>query len=913
MGIVLKTRVRVSLIALSLFALSLLVAPAVLIGVGATPAQAENKLDAQGASPLPSLEEVKAAGARASAYRNWQPRGDAAAAPQANIESFRQHIAPILNEACTDCHGADTQEANLRVDALDPDLFQGGDVHWWLEVLAVLNNGEMPPADGGDLADEDRSRVVEWLSSEIQLASAARRSEQPHSSFRRMTRYEYNYALQDLLGLPWNFAKDLPPEPTSEDGFQNSSEMLHMSSMQFGTYRELSLRALRLATVRGERPAPMYWSIPMQQASADAWAAQEKQLEKIRQQHKDEPEKQAAEVEKQAAKFRGNPRHVHYKMKSTGQVSRVNWSYNGARHAWTSSETLPAVPEVSDQIVVIPPRRKMVVELGNQLAERGTLRIRVRASRAEMESEHIPSLQIEFGWQASNDSSASVKISTHDVPVTASPDAPEIYEWNFPISQLFPRNLMRKTGTMGQTPSPSEYVKLVNSAASKGDIQIDYVEISAPVYEHWPPASHKRIFIDSANKADEEAYASQVLANFMRRAWRREVSDQELAQKMKLWRQIRPACEDGQQAVVEVLATVLSSPKFLYLVQIDPQQPQPRLLSPTELATRLSMFLWCSTPDAELMQLAEEGQLAEPDVLAEQVDRLLADPRSSRFSENFVRQWLGLALLDYLDVDRKAYPRFDAALKEAMQQEPIALFQEMLRGNHSVVDFLHCDYTIANERLAKHYGLVDVRGNHFRRVKLDAKHARGGLLTQAGLLAMNSDGKDSHPLKRSVWLLERLLNDPPPPPPPAVPEIDLTDPEIAKMTLKQRIEDHRNQAACMSCHAKIDPWGIAFENFDAVGSWRTKIKGKPVDASSQLFNGQELNGMDGLKRFLLRQRQDQFVRAMTHKMTTYALGRPLAFGDRSSVDQVTADIRAQGDGLATMVKRIVTSELFQSK
>jgi hypothetical protein len=209
--------------------------------------------------------------------------------------------------------------------------------------------------------------------------------------------------------------------------------------------------------------------------------------------------------------------------------------------------------------------------------------------------------------------------------------------------------------------------------------------------------------------------------------------------------------------------------------------------------------------------------------------------------------------------------------------------------------------------------LSEVYGNHFRRVKLGPQHRRGGLLTQAGLLAMNSDGKDSHPLKRGIWMLESLLNDPPPPPPPAVPEIDLADPAIAKLTLKQRIEDHRNHVACMSCHAKIDPWGIAFENFDAVGSWRTQIQGKPVDASSLLFNGQKLDGMDGLKRFLLEQRQDQFARAMVHKMTTYALGRPLTFGDRSSVDQIMADLRKQGDGLATMVTLIVTSELFRSK
>ena len=178
---------------------------------------------------------------------------------------------------------------------------------------------------------------------------------------------------------------------------------------------------------------------------------------------------------------------------------------------------------------------------------------------------------------------------------------------------------------------------------------------------------------------------------------------------------------------------------------------------------------------------------------------------------------------------------------------------------------------------------------------------------------MNSDGKDSHPLKRGIWMLESLLNDPPPPPPPAVPEIDLADPKIAKLTLKERIENHRNHAACMSCHAKIDPWGIAFENYDAIGRWRDQVKGKPVDASSLLFNRQKLDGMDGLKRYLLANRQDQFARAMVHKLTTYALGRPLTFGDRSGIDQITADLRKQGDGLATMVTLIVTSELFRSK
>ena len=312
------------------------------------------------------------------------------------------------------------------------------------------------------------------------------------------------------------------------------------------------------------------------------------------------------------------------------------------------------------------------------------------------------------------------------------------------------------------------------------------------------------------------------------------------------------------------------------------------------------------------MDLAQDGKLSDPAVLDSEVNRMLTDARSHRFAKHFVRQWLHMQLLDYLQVDRKDYPQFDPTLKAAMQEEPIAFFYEVLQQNHSVLDFLHADYTMANERLAQHYGLKNIFGNDFRRVQLDPADQRGGLLTQAGLLAMNSDGKDSHPLKRGIWLLENLLDDPPPPPPPAVPEIDIADPAIAKLTLKQRMENHRNQAACRSCHMKIDPWGIALENFDAIGNWRTHVQGEPIDASGILFNQQRLEGVDGLKRFLLTNRQAQFTRAMVGKLTGYALGRPLRFADRAEIDQITANLRQQGDGLTTLIKLVIKSELFRT-
>jgi hypothetical protein len=309
--------------------------------------------------------------------------------------------------------------------------------------------------------------------------------------------------------------------------------------------------------------------------------------------------------------------------------------------------------------------------------------------------------------------------------------------------------------------------------------------------------------------------------------------------------------------------------------------------------------------------LAEEGKLADAKLLEKQTRRLLNDPKSQRFARHFTRQWLGMDQFDFLKFDAKAYGKVDPLLVEAMKKEPVALFAEMLKNNESVMDFIHSDYVLANNRLAEHYGLPEVSGIQLRKVALPPESKRGGLLGQAGLLAMNSNGKDSNPLKRGVWLLENLLNDPPPPPPPAVPEIDLADPEILKLSLKERMEDHRNDPACFSCHAKIDPWGIAFENFDALGQWRDKIAGKPVDASSLLFNKDELHGMGGVKQYLLANRQNQFARAMAHKLSAYALGRPLSFGDRSEVDRIAADLRQKSDGLTDLVILVVKSDLFQ--
>ena len=749
---------------------------------------------------------------------------------------------------------------------------------WWLEVVDVISNGEMPPADGEvELSDAGRSKMIDWLTREIQVASQVRRSEKGHTSFRRLTRYEYNYALQDLLGLPYDFARDLPPETASEDGFKNSSEMLQMSVMQFERYRDLGRSALQKATIKGEKPLEMYFSIDLAEKARDLY------------QKKQDPNLSARD-RKKFAKI--NTAAPHYINRETAEaLSSVRYNLRDRSHA--STDRLPEPPPASAWGMVLPGRGKAVFNLGSELPDRGSLKVRVRASRLSEEISS-PRFRLYYGFQASNNSHGTVEISERDLEVRTDD---EFCEWSVPLSEIN-RNPFR--GKNIAKVNSTESIVLENTNPNTDSVVlIDYIEVTTPAYDQWPPQSHTRLFPDQDN-----VDAREILTNFMKKTWRRNVSRKEVDQKLSYYQKVQPSFENPQDGLIEVMANILASPHFLYVVR----SPEP---NPFEIATRLSLFLWSSVPDDELLTLAREGRLTQDKELERQVSRLLADSRSQRFSKHFVRQWLGMELLDYLDVDKKVYRQFDMELKRAMQEEPVAFFNEILSQNQSIMDFLHADFGMVNETLGKHYRLTDaVPGLDFQRVKF-GDDQRGGLLTQAGLLAMNSDGKDSHPLKRGIWLLEKILNDPPPPPPPSVPEIDLADPKIAQMTLKERMEDHRNDAACMSCHARIDPWGIAFENFDAVGSWRREIGKKPVDASATLFNGEEIDGIEGLKRYLLLNRQDQFARALVHKLSAYALGRPLGFEDYAKLEEITFQLRKKGDGLSTLISLLVTSDLFQ--
>lgn len=815
------------------------------------------------------------------------------AIPKANVAFFHESVGPLLKKSCLACHGPDKSEGRLRVDQLNPDLLAGPDVERWREVYNALSKSEMPPEDEPDyaLADADRGRIVDWLSEELNTASLIRRNSKEHSSFRRLTNYEYNYALQDLLGLPHTLANKLPPETASEDGFKNSSELLQMSVMQFETYREIGLKALKRATVTGERPQAVTYIISMPEEMAKAESKKD--------------DKAADENKKNKRKPRNQQQLFH---RETGE----SIPFAAGKTMPRAEAAVGTTPAVSPVVLVLPRSNELKLDLDRFLPDEGIMRVRIRAGRSTMNPDEYASLRLIFSAHTSNNANFSQVISEPDIPVTAPADDPQFIHFDIPLSDI-QRNPFRKLSTT--FPRRDEFLHIHNVSNAPGgedslQVLIDYIEISAPFYEQWPPKTHTDIFFESASKSDEQVYGREVLNRFLRRVWHRPVTAQEVDQFMVLFAKYRSGFGTFEDAMIEVLATALATPEFLYLTQrvTTDETKSSTPISELELASRLAVFLWSSIPDDELLKLAEQGKLREPEVLATQVKRMLADPRSRRFSQNFVEQWLGLERMNSV-----THIKANDPLRDAMLEEPVAFFEEVLKNNLSVMDFLHSDYAVVNERLAAHYRLPKVFGPHFRSVPITPQANRGGLLTSAAIMTMNSDGTDSHPLKRGVWMLKRILDDPPPPPPPNVPEVDLTDPEILKMTLKERIANHRNNPACISCHSRIDPWGIAFENYDALGAFRTHIKNQPVDATSELFNRQTLAGVDGLKRYLLTDRQDQFARAMVHKLTAFALGRPLTFGDRADVDRLTAQFRRRDDGLGDLIHLVVSSNLFNSK
>jgi mono/diheme cytochrome c family protein len=427
--------------------------------------------------------------------------------------------------------------------------------------------------------------------------------------------------------------------------------------------------------------------------------------------------------------------------------------------------------------------------------------------------------------------------------------------------------------------------------------------------------SRRRVFVCYPSDPSEEAScAAEIISTLLRRAYRRPVTEKDLQAPLRFFKQAQ--ANGGFEAGIEMaLRAILVSPQFLFRIEQDPSGVAANTtyrVSDVELATRLSFFLWSSIPDDELLDKAARGELSSPNVLEQQVRRMLDDRRSETLVSNFAAQWLYLRNLESANPDPRAFPDFDDNLRQAFRQETELFFQSIVREDRSVLELLKADYTFLNERLAKHYGIPHVYGSRFRRIELGNDSARGGLLGQGSILTVTSYANRTSPVVRGKWILTNILGIPPPPPPPKVPPLKETSDTGKLLSTRQRIAVHRENPACASCHNLIDPVGFGLENYDAVGRWRTEENGIPVDASGNLPDGTKFDGASEFGQALLK-RPDLFVHTLAEKLLTYALGRGLEHYDAPAIRKVVRDAAANDYRFSSLILGIAKSTPFQMR
>ena len=767
---------------------------------------------------------------------------------------FEKQVRPILKKHCFKCHGEKKQKGDLRLDTLSGDLSKDRvAAEAWHDVRNALNLSEMPPKKEDSLLPAELRTVTSWITQEIDALVASQKGTGGRIVLRRLNKTDYQNTMRDLLGIEMDYAKNLPPETLSEDGFRNNGTTLQMSDLQLEYYLESARKGLAKAIVTGSRP-----------------------------------------------KF--------FEEEFTLSVNDKNRGSN-----------------------ILDKDQQFIAKLLDY-PEDGEILIRAKVKAQFAEDRGYPQLRAAIGYRADVQAPRGFL-----KPVDITSEDWQIIEFrarieNFPLpsksQSKFPGLLLWLDNAYaeGHDKPIKARGKGKKKKAPKGPLTYPRIEVASmqfigPILDDWPPAQHKAILLPSKQRSNEEAYSKIVIRNFMRRAFRRPIHDEEIVPYYRFFRSTRPEMETFEDAIRETLAMVLISPDFLFLV--EPSGSSKRSISDWELASRLSYFLWSSMPDTHLFNLAKKEALRKPEILEKEISRMISDERSWQFVEQFADQWLDIGALQRVAINPNYYPKFDPTLKASMRGETIHFFGELFQKNLSALNILDSNFTMLDEPLAKHYGLAGPKGSRFERVSIKPGDHRGGVLAHGSVLLGNSTGEDSHPVKRAVWIRERLLDDAPAPPPPDVPALDSTDPNFAALSVRDQLAEHRKQISCNECHRNIDPWGISLENFGADGLWREqilrkKVKGKgmiklPVLSEAILPDGKKIEGIADLKKHLLEDRREQFARAFTSKLLTYALGRRLELIDQKTVDELTSKFIKSEYRIKDLIYLIVASKTFQSK
>lgn len=776
-------------------------------------------------------------------------------------QTYHKEIQPFLVRHCLECHGGEKPKGDFRLDRLAPDFADAANRARWLAVRKRVQVGEMPPKARPRPPAHAVRALSDWIDSRLAAEQAARRAE-GRVVLRRLNRVEYENTVRDLLGVPVDLKGLLPPD-SSADGFDNVGAALHVSSFLMEKYLEAADSALNKAIANGPQPPRVQKRYSL----------------------KDE-------------------RHVKH---TTERVFRHR----------------------DDGLVCFSSSPWQAVTLGQFYPpDRGQYRFRICVSGVQNAGKPV-TFRVDAGLMLMTG-------KTHLVGYFDAPaDKPTVVEF---VDHLEARNTIR---LLPYGLAAAQHVNKIGADNYEGPgLAVHWVEVEGPLHETWPPASHRQIFgdlshtpapiynfrnrVEVASKAPETD-AERILRGFVRRAFRRAMSEADLKPFLALVKARLAQQHSFEQAVRVGLMAVMVAPEFLFLCE------KPGRLDDFALASRLSYFLWSTMPDEELLTLAEQGKLGQPDTLRQQVERMLTHPKAAAFTENFVGQWLGLRDIDFTEPSHILYPEFDHMLKVSMVRETELFFAEVLKEDLSLTNFVASEFSMLNGRLARHYGISGVDGWAFRKVPLPPDSHRGGFLTMASVLKVTANGTTTSPVLRGAWVLERILGTPPPRPPADVPAVE---PDTrGATTIRAQLAKHRQDASCASCHARIDPPGFALESFDVIGGWRDHYRasgwirggevvvngrkmpyyrGPRVDPADALPDGRRFQNIDEFKKLLLTDK-DQLARALTEKLLTYATGAAPEPADKPEIEAIVRKIGEQNYGLRTLVQEIVQSRLFRHK
>ena len=778
-----------------------------------------------------------------------QPASGGAASPE----------RALLDRYCVTCHNERLQVADLTLDAADVGNV-GAHPEIWEKVVRRLRAGAMPPAPRPRPDPATYEAFTTWLETELDAAAARNPDPGRTDTFHRLNRSEYRNVVRDLLALDVDVAALLPADDGSY-GFDNIAGVLGISPTLLERYLSAAKRISRLAI---GRPAPS--------ATAETFRLTADLTQDVR-------------VDGLPFGTRGGTRFEFTFPEDAVYGIRVQLS----RDASGTLKTFDTPHRLEVSLDGEPLRTFSVGEPPPPGAARSSPEYQEYLARQRA---------VDDGWEVR----APVRAGPHTVQATFHQKTSAYAET---LRQPFLRPYTSITG--GDT----RYQPYVGSVTVAGPFEAS----GARPVEGTP--SRDRIFVcrpASGAAAAEAACAREIFSTLARRAYRRPVTEGDLAVLLDFYAQGR--ADGGFEAGIELgLRRLLASPEFLFRVERDPAGAapgSPYRVPDIELASRLSFFLWSSIPDDELLDLAAAGTLHQPDVIEAQTRRMLADPRAEALVENFAGQWLYLRNVRALTPDEDLFPDFGEALRRAFQRETELFFGSVLREDRSVLDFLTADYTFVNERLARHYGMPNVYGSHFRRISLPDP-SRRGLLGHGSILAATAYPTRTSPVLRGKWVLENLLGTPPPLPPPDVPSLEETTGDGAALSMREAMEQHRANPVCASCHRLMDPPGFALEQFDAVGRYRTRNEANtPIDASGVLPDGTVFEGAAGLREALL-DRPDLFVTTLTEKLLIYALGRGVEHHDAPAIRAITREAAADGHRFSTLILGVVKSPPFQMR